>query len=148
MYKIIEELYGWKISQCTHSGEFGSKWFAGRELGDQWNDALGDWIDEHEYIHPDGVARKSLCNNGEYTGYFDTKEAVVDAILKHHSPTCQPVLRSESDEHPDDKKTVAWLLEYLRAECNHWDGVNSDRYWQTVRILQHVDNETKRQVGQ
>lgn len=63
------EVNGWTIEQHWSSvnAEIDGKWFVAKRLipHDDWSDL---------YLHRDGIARKSTCCNGEWTGYFDTRE--------------------------------------------------------------------------
>lgn len=84
MYTEIRIVDRWMISLVTYDedSKFRGKFFAGRSTGIHWCDIRGKFCEEHEYLHKDGVARFSLKDGEEWSGYFDSEEEIEAAIDK------------------------------------------------------------------
>lgn len=83
MSNITDKIDGWNLCQVAENdGQFSGMWFAARSIGKEWCDYLGAFYEEHEYIHADGIVRKSTKNGESWGGYFTTREEVLAAIKK------------------------------------------------------------------
>lgn len=83
MYNHIKVVDNWEIDQFTvNNSKFNNKFFAGQRIGNVYNEFLGEYMEEHLYIHQDGFARSSTLHLGEYTGYFDSVEEIEALITK------------------------------------------------------------------
>lgn len=81
MHKVHDKIEGWELYQVTWSGsQFDGMWFAARDPGETWCDIRGRFYTHHDYIHQDGIARKSMKHGESWSGYFPTREAVIAAI--------------------------------------------------------------------
>jgi hypothetical protein len=83
MHKVHDKIEGWEVCQVDWpESEFNAMWFAARDPGQTWCDIRGGFYTDYDYIHADGIARKSLKNGESWSGYFPTREAVVAAIRR------------------------------------------------------------------
>jgi len=83
IHQISDKIEGWEVCQVTREGsQFNGLWFAARDPGRTWCDIRCGFYTDHDYIHQDGIARKSLKDGESWSGYFPSRESVIAAIRR------------------------------------------------------------------
>lgn len=100
-YQERDKIDGWAVCEIvSDEAPYKGKWFAFRERPDTWCEIRQTYRAEAGYLHADGEVRYSTSNDGQHTGYFDSKEAVEAAIKKAATRLSK---NSERSEIPEDR---------------------------------------------